>query len=112
LVAPPLLKADLAIVIHIHLIEELIQFCRTDCHTGPAERGSQLSFIQSTIVVLVYTPEKLPQLPLCVFNKDSELIILDSTVTRSVDNSKDIVKEVIGVFEGMVDFAKALFQTR
>lgn len=111
-IAPPFLKTNLAIVVGVDLVKELVQLGSTYGQAGPAEGRPQLILIQPTTVVPVYTLKQLPQLSFSMLDKDPELIVLYPSISRGIHRFEDIVQEVIGVFEGMVDGAKAFLERK
>lgn len=72
---PPLIKADVAIVIHVDLVKEASKPPLWDSEASFLERRSQLVASNFAIMVSIYGSEEQDELALSSFDKDAELCI-------------------------------------
>ena len=108
--SPPFIEADLTIVVRVDFIKELVELRIGDCKSSSLESKPEFFLVESTVMILVYALEQLPQLSFCMLYKDSELIELYTAITGGVDSLEDVAQEVVCVFERVVDLLETFLQ--
>jgi hypothetical protein len=75
-------------------------FWRVDSNPSPVQGTAQFLLVYFSIAVQIYRLKNLPELVFGTFEKAFEFRILNAAVIRGVDSCKDIMYEVVGVFQG------------
>lgn len=97
-------------MVGVDLVEELIKLGRADAQSRPLKGRPQLFLIEGPAIVSIDALKQLPQLFLRMFDKDQELVELYSPVAGGIDGLEDVVQQVVGILQRVVDLLEALLQ--
>lgn len=70
---PPLVEADISVVVFVHVVEELGQFAARHSQAGGSEGGLELLHVEFPVAILVYGLEQEQELSLGPFDERAEL---------------------------------------